>query len=133
SSGHLVEGVWVVGGIERTEEKKSFYIEVENRSSESLQNVIETFVLPGSIIYTDCFRAYGPACLNLQLEHFTVNHKENFVDPQTNVHTNCIEGLNNGLKHLIRPRNRNKKNINGWLFYFIWRRRNKKIFLKPLC
>ncbi|KCZ78443.1 hypothetical protein H311_00529 [Anncaliia algerae PRA109] len=61
------------------------------------------------MIYTDCFNAYGPACLNLKLEHFTVNHKGNFINPQGNVHTNSIEGLNNGMKHLIRLRNKNKK------------------------
>lgn len=124
--GHLVDGVWVVGGIERTPQKKAFLIEVADRTSDTLQNVISTFVLPGSIIYTDCFAAYNRACTNLNLEHFTVNHKENYVDPISGTHTNTIEGLNNGIKHLIKPRNRGKKNINGWLFYFIWRRQNKK-------
>ncbi|KCZ78414.1 hypothetical protein H311_00556, partial [Anncaliia algerae PRA109] len=118
---------WVVGGIERTNEKKSFYVEVENRTSETLQNAIDTFVLPGSIIYTDCFRAYNPACENLNFDHFTVNHKQNFVDPITHVHTNKIEGLNNGLKHLIKPRNRIRKNINGWLFYLASKKQKKML------
>ncbi|KCZ78334.1 hypothetical protein H311_00634 [Anncaliia algerae PRA109] len=65
--------------------------------------------MPSSKIYTDCFNAYGTACLNLKLEHFTVNHKGNFINSQANVHTNSIEGLNNGMKRLIRPRNRVKK------------------------
>ncbi|KCZ80106.1 hypothetical protein H312_02490 [Anncaliia algerae PRA339] len=38
-----------------------------------------------------------------------MNHKENFVDPITIVHTNTIEGLNNGLEQLIKPRNCTKK------------------------
>ncbi|KCZ79017.1 hypothetical protein H312_03599, partial [Anncaliia algerae PRA339] len=125
-----------VGGIERTPYKKCFYIEVADRSAETIQNILNTFVWPGSIIYTDCFKSYVPSCRNLNFSHLTVNHKENFVDPITLVHTNTIEGLNNGLKHLIKPRNRTKKNINGWLFYFTWRRQNKKKiwkgFLKAL-
>lgn len=97
---HLVDGGWVVGGIERTPQKKVFLIEVVDRSAVTLQNVIDLFVLPGSIIFTDCFSSYYPACENLSLRHFTVNHSRNFVDPETGVHTNTIEGVNNGIKHL---------------------------------
>ncbi|KCZ78649.1 hypothetical protein H311_00316 [Anncaliia algerae PRA109] len=65
--------------------------------------------MPGSKIYTDCFKSYVPSCRNLNFSHLTVYPKENFVDPITLVHTNTIENLNNGLNHLIKPRNRTKK------------------------
>ncbi|KCZ81182.1 hypothetical protein H312_01392, partial [Anncaliia algerae PRA339] len=124
--GRVVDCVWVVGGIERTPEKKCFLVEVPDRSAETIEKIISLYVLPGSIVYTDCFKSYIPACKNLNLTHFTVNHSKEFVNSDTVVCTNTIEGLNNGIKHLIRPRNRSKKNINGWLWYFIWRRKNKK-------
>ncbi|KCZ81745.1 hypothetical protein H312_00785 [Anncaliia algerae PRA339] len=66
---------------------------------------IKMFVLPGSTIYTDCFCAYDSTCKDVNFDHFSTNHKLNVVDPIVNVHTNKIEGLNNGLKHLIKPRN----------------------------
>ena len=56
--------------------------------------------------------------------HRTVNHSENFIDPETGAHTNTIEGLWNGIKIRISPRNRNKNTITNHLLEFIWRKRN---------
>ena len=104
--GHKVEGVWVVCGVERTKEKKYFAIDVENRNSETLEAIISKYVKPGSIILTDMWKAYNVACDNLNFEHYTVNHSKTFKDIVTGVHTNTVEGYNNGLKTLIKPRNR---------------------------
>ena len=52
--GHHVEGVWVVGGVERTAERKLFVVEVENRNAETLNEIIEEYVIHESIVYTDC-------------------------------------------------------------------------------
>ena len=51
--GHRVEGAWVLGGVERTSERKIFLATVERRDAETLLDVIRTHVLPGSIVYTD--------------------------------------------------------------------------------
>ena len=51
--GHRVDGVWVVGGVERTPEKRCFFIAVEDRSKETLENIIQTYVEEGSTVYTD--------------------------------------------------------------------------------
>ncbi len=126
--GHRVEGVWVVAGIERTNEKKVFAVKVPDRTAATLKDVIATYVKPGSIIYTDCWTAYNSACGELGLEHSTVNHSENFVDPITGTHTNTIEGLNNGLKTIIKARNRVKSNINEYLWFYIWLRQHKNDF-----
>lgn len=123
--GHKVEGVWIIAGVERTNEKKLFLIEVEDRSASTILEVFRTFVLPGSVVYTDGWAAYPQVCNELNLEHHYVNHKHFFKDPNTGVHTNTVEGTNNGIKHLIKPRNRTKKNINDHLYYYIWRRQNK--------
>lgn len=123
--GHGVEGVWVVAGIERTVEKKIFAVQVEDRKGNTIKQIIKKYVKEGSIIYTDCWKSYNFACNELDFEHKTVNHSLYYKDPITGVHTNTIEGLNNGLKTLIVPRNRVKKNMKHHLLYYIWRRQNK--------
>lgn len=124
--GHRVDGVWVVAGIERTPEKKCFAIEVEARDAPTMHRIISSYVRPGSIIHTDMWKAYKKPCEELGLIHFTVNHSVTFKDPITCVHTNTIEGLNNGLKYQIKARNRTRNSIRHHLLYFIWRRLNKK-------
>lgn len=124
--GHRVDGVWVVAGVERTTDRKIFAVEVVDRSTKTMIEIIKKHVLPGSIIYTDCWKAYDSACEVLEFEHFKVNHSLSFKDPETGVHTNTIEGFNNGLKSIIKPRNRVKKGIKYQLLYFIWRRQNRK-------
>lgn len=57
--GHLVEGQWVLGGVERTEERRLFLVSVERRDADTLLSVIQEKVAPGSIIYSDCWAAYG--------------------------------------------------------------------------
>lgn len=115
--GHRVDGVWVVCGVERTLEKKYFAVEVENRNSKTIEEILKKYVKAGSIVYTDMWRSYNSACENLNLEHYTVNHSTNFKDPITGVHTNTVEGFNNALKTLIKPRNRTKGVIRQYLMY----------------
>lgn len=121
--GHRVEGVWVVGGVERTSERKVFLVEVISRNKETLLEIIKRHVLPGSIIYTDLWKGYS-GLENEGYEHFSVNHSIQFKVPGTNIHTNSIEGTWNGLKLQIRPRNRTKE-VEDHLWEFIWRRRNE--------
>lgn len=123
--GHRVEGVWVFGGIERTEKKKSFVKVVEDRSAETLLRVVSKHVLPGSIVYTDMWKAYSGIQERLNMSHFTVNHSLEFKDSTTGVHTNTIEGYWNGIKLSLAPRNRSKDSISDHLFEHIWRRKNK--------
>lgn len=124
--GHRVEGAWVIGGIERTTEAKVFLVEVQDRTSATIKSILERHVHPGSIVHTDCWSAYTTPCSELDLQHKTVNHSEHYVDPITGVHTNKIEGLWNGLKIFIKPRNRTREKIDEFLFFFIWDRQNKK-------
>ena len=56
--GKRVEGVWVFGGIER-ESRRSFFRIVEDRSAETLIPIIKEFVLPGTTIISDCWKAYS--------------------------------------------------------------------------
>lgn len=93
--GAHVEGVWVVGGVERTAERKVFLITVTNRDSNTMRDIIRRFVAPGSIIHTDCWQAYN-IIENMEegYTHYRVNHSEGFVATVNGrrIHTNTIEG-----------------------------------------
>lgn len=122
--GHRVEGAWVLGGVERTPQRKVFIVQVPDRTKETLHQVIHEHVLPGSIILTDLWRGYSKIDQINGYSHMTVNHSANFKDPITNTHTNTIEGTWSALKRQIPIRNRNRLTIETHLWEFIWRRKN---------
>lgn len=122
--GHHVEGVWIFGGVERTPQRDTFFVAVENRNAETLLEIIRTHVRPGSIIITDLWRAYSGIQRLLGFDHLCVNHSQYFVDPETGAHTNSIEGTWNGLKICIGPRSRVRDGIESRIGEFQWRRIN---------
>jgi hypothetical protein len=123
--GHRVDGVWVFGGVERTQEGKIFLVVVPDRSEETLLRFIQAHILPGSIIISDLWRGYRNINEKLSLMHLTVNHSRNFVDENTGAHTNTIEGSWCGIKRKIPIRNRTQSAIDLHLLEFIWRRINE--------
>jgi transposase-like protein len=93
--GHWREGHWVFGRIERGS-GKCFLVEVENRNAATLEAIILQYVLPGTHIVSDGWRAYG----NLDTigggiyTHSVIIHESNFVDPDNHeVHTQNIENM----------------------------------------
>lgn len=110
--GHRVDGVWILAGVELTEERRIFVVHVHDRTAETILPLIQKHVKPGSIIHTDKFKSYFQITPLLGFQHSTVNHKKHFKDPITGVNTNTIEGNNNALKIAIKPRNRTKGSTN---------------------
>ena len=123
--GHRVEGIWVVVGIERTESRRVFCIPVPDRSAETLADIIRAHVAPGSVVHTDGWRGYSGIEGTLSLEHRVVNHSLGFVDAETGVHTNFVEGTNFAIKRKVPIRCRVQGEIGGHLSEFIWRRLNE--------
>ena len=67
-----------------------FFVPVPNRCQETLHQCIKDNVEEGTVIHTDLWRGYlGLADLNYV--HRTVNHRKNFVDPNTGANTQKIE------------------------------------------
>lgn len=56
--GHRVEGQWVFGGVERIT-GKCFLVPVERRDKETLLTVIKEWILPGTLIISDCWKVRG--------------------------------------------------------------------------
>jgi transposase-like protein len=126
--GHRVEGVWIFGMVERTKERRIVFVKVDNRKKETLEELLKKYVHEDSIIYSDCWKAYNNLS-SLFASHATVNHSENFVDPETKVHTNTIEGNWAGVKKQVSPVHRTKVYIELYLIRYVLRRNFKsKIF-----
>lgn len=116
--GHAVEGQWVFGGVDR-ESGDFFLVPVEKRDAETLIKLVKEYIVEGSIIYSDCWRAYN-TLKSCGFQHYTVNHSLNFKDPETGVHTNTIEGLWRHAKHRIPEYRRNKNEYLGYFAKYIF-------------
>jgi hypothetical protein len=123
--GHHVEGAWIVGGVERSPDRKLFVVRVPDRTQAALSTIIAKYVRPGSTILTDGWRSYAYLSQEVQYTHMSVNHSLNFKDPSTGTHTNTIEGTWAGIRSRIPKRNRSGDNIDDHLLAFIWRRQNE--------
>jgi len=98
--GRAVNQQWVFGLYDTTTKLGHVQL-VDDRRADTLIPIIQKFVLPGSTIFSDQWAAYGQL-RNLGYSHQTVNHKENFVDPQTGVCTNSIEAYWSRVKRNVR-------------------------------
>ncbi|KAI4293352.1 hypothetical protein PAPHI01_2626 [Pancytospora philotis] len=93
NTGRLRRYAWVFGAIDTT--SKEFMMQsVANRKCESIGPLIKEHVLRDSIVHTDKYATYlAFFSRNDEYEHGWVNHKLNFVDPETGIHTQHIENL----------------------------------------
>ena len=88
--GQLREEMWVLGGYEQAR-RRGFLVWVDRRDVATLLPIIQQWVAPGSIIWTDMWAAYKYNQLpNMAYQHDTVNHTLRFVDPITGVTTNRV-------------------------------------------
>ena len=119
---------WVFGGTERIT-GSSFLVEVDKRDAQTLMPIIEQYIRPGSIIYSDEWKAYAGISKVNNYEHRTVNHSKFFVNPLTGAHTQQIESLWSQMKRMMREeRTMNSQLFESYLPEFMWR---KKFHSKP--
>ncbi|KAJ8651351.1 hypothetical protein O0I10_013142 [Lichtheimia ornata] len=123
--GHRVEGVWVVGGVERTPERKIFVTTVEDRKKDTLHLILSNYIKEDSEIRTDCWKGYnGLARIpSKRYRHEIVNHAKEFKTA-AGVHTNTIDGTWNGIKSIIKARHRTAPIMKYRLVEFIFRRKH---------
>lgn len=102
--GRIVPQQWILGIYDVTD-KRGFVVFLPDRSANTLLPLIERYVLPGTEIWTDCWRGYSGLNTLHRVSpyiHKTVNHSRNFVDPETGVCTNFVEGYWSCLKQYLR-------------------------------
>lgn len=106
------------GGVER-DSSNYFLIPVERRDKQTLLPLIQKFILPGSTINSDCWKAYAEL-KNYNFIHETVNHSQTFKNEETGAHTNTIEGLWRHAKHRIPHYRRKNCDYTGYLAKFMF-------------
>ncbi|GFU72601.1 mitotic-spindle organizing protein 2A [Trichonephila clavipes] len=108
-------------GIERGT-NRCFFRVVERRTKEELLCVIKEWVLPGSTIVSDCWKAYK--CLPDEgFKHLEVNHSVCFKDPDTGAHTNSVEGTWSAIKRFLRNHTSHAEGMfDHYLTEYLWRR-----------
>ena len=97
NTGRILKEIWLFVGIERVS-KKRFIVPLQDkndkavpRNRETLFPIIEKYIRPGSIIVSDCWKAYHTLHAH-NYEHWKINHSLNFIDPNDpEVHTQNIE------------------------------------------
>lgn len=97
---------------------------IKKKKKEILGKAIETFIKEGSEVHSDMFSSYLHYFKNNSLyKHKYVNHKNNFVDPNTKAHTQLIECVWSHLKKFIRRRQlKSKKDLKFYIKEFEFRR-----------
>ena len=90
--GRQITSQWIFGGICRQTTREFFLGTVDKRDCKTLLPLIKKRIKVGTTVISDCWKSYNT--LNEHnFGHLTVNHKLNFVDPTTNVHTQNIKNL----------------------------------------
>jgi transposase-like protein len=108
--GHHVEGVWALGMVERTPERKIKLVVVDDRSRNTFKEKIVRNLSKESIVYTDCWKGYNGLDDTFS-GHKTVNHSVGFKDATTGTHTNTIERCWSGIKMNVPLRGRTKDKV----------------------
>ena len=111
---------WVFGIIDTINTPSNYYVKVvPDRRRETLLPIIQRVVRDGSIVVSDEWRAYST--ISQTFEHQTVNHRLNFVNPETGAHTQNVESLWNRLKNRLKKlmcvgRGKLQTYLNKWMF-----------------
>lgn len=118
--GRLIKEQWIFG-IYDTTYKVGVITYVPNRTKETLLPLIQKHVKENSIIWTDRIRRLVE--LPNGYIHGSVNHSENFIDPDTGVCTNAVEAYWSRVKRFLRQQRvmTATNHLPGYLDEFMWR------------
>ena len=120
--GHRVEGQWIFGGCEKYNKKKVFMIPVINRKQCTLLPLIKKWIKVGSIIHSDCWKAYC-RLPSLGYTHVTVNNSKEFFNEDNAA---CTNGIESDWRHakVSMPCYGVHRGMHGaYLAEFMWRRK----------
>ena len=111
-----------LGAVRNTIKKKVFMIPVINRKQCTLLPLIKRWIKVGSIIHSDCWKAYC-RLPSLGYTHVTVNHSKEFFNEDNAA---CTNGIESDWRHakVSMPRYGVHRGMHGaYLAEFMWRRK----------
>ncbi|KAG0442372.1 hypothetical protein DMUE_0318 [Dictyocoela muelleri] len=127
NKGRNKKPLWIFGGIEVGSGRCFFHV-VPNRTANVLQSLIEFSVEKNTNIVSDMWKSYV-GIEEKGFKHWTVNHKKNFVNPNTGKHTQLIENLWMLLKRKKHDDfGINRMNVQKYLHLFAWKRNLKRSY-----
>ncbi|KAJ8947712.1 hypothetical protein NQ318_001551 [Aromia moschata] len=112
------------------ESSKALRFWTTKRDEQTLLALIKKHVAPNTEIHTDLWRGY----INLEnhgFKHFTVNHSENFVDPETGAYIQNIETSWRALRQTVSRGGVRRDNLADHLCEHLWRHRCDKMNVDP--
>ena len=116
---HHVDGQWVFGGIEHGNSANLFLVTVEKRDAATLLALIEKWILPGSKVVSNGWKAYS-SLENLGYTHeVDVNHRLSFIN-KNGEHTNTIEGDWCHVKACLPPYNSRNHMFTAYLSKYMF-------------
>jgi ISXO2-like transposase domain len=128
--GNALVGPWVVGLVWKPNDgspTRFRFAIVLRRNAGTMRRIITRYVAPGTMIWTDQWRAYrgiptwGPP--GNPYTHQTVNHSQNFVDPVTGANTQRIESNWREIKEAILSHTGGvMESLHRRLVEFAWRK-----------
>ena len=120
--GRLPLSTWLVGGI-CWETQKVFLTVASDRSALTQMTAIENYIEPGTLIIMDSWKSYSILDVNKDFPHLTVNHRYNFVDPETGAHTQSIECLWREAKSKNKQQYETERRmLESYFCEFLWRK-----------
>lgn len=121
--GHRVKGQWVFGGYERGS-GRVFAVPVKNRKRRTLIPIIKRWILPGTEIQSDCWKAYLVlGAKDSVYKYLTVNHTKYYTDPKTGACTNHIEASWRPMKADIKGSSRRAHFFEAYLAKYMFNKR----------
>ena len=109
---------------------------VDGETREAIEPIIRAIVLPGKTILTDGHMSYS-WLQAAGYPHFTVIHSHGeFVDAETGVTTNSIEGLFWRVKRMLKGSGvsiPSHQNYGPYLAEFVWRQKHLRTAILPDC
>uniref|UniRef100_A0A0M3ICP9 DDE_Tnp_IS1595 domain-containing protein n=1 Tax=Ascaris lumbricoides TaxID=6252 RepID=A0A0M3ICP9_ASCLU len=111
-----IDGKWVIAGVERGS-NKFFFSVVQSKNIDTLLDVIQTFVLPGSVVFSVCWKTYG--CLkNEAFRNFAQSHSIEFK--------NSTESAWSAVRKQL-PRRTVTEQFDSYLAEYLWRRSHTEV------